>query len=175
MKLTVPVGPRDHTSGRDDAALTLVEYGDYECVHCAIAYPILKNIRRHYGDKLRFVFRNFPIPEDNPHAEAAAELAEAAAIQGKFWEMHDTLFEHQHALDRRDLIGYANKLGLDVARIRTDLEQHVYVSRVAEDRSAGALSGVRATPTFFVNRTRFDGPWNGHELIDALESHMKPR
>jgi protein-disulfide isomerase len=173
MKLMVPIGPRDHTSGRGDAAITLVEYGDYECAQCAMAYPIVKNIRRHYGDKLTFVFRNFPQTQIHPHAEAAAEVAEAAASQGTFWEMHDTLFEHQPTLGARDLLGFANKLGLDVPRIRAELEQHVYRPRIEEDRESGARSGVCATPTFFVNDVLFEGQWYGHDLIDALENRMK--
>ncbi len=172
MKLSMPVGPRDHASGPADAPNTLVEYGDYECTQCAMAYPIMKNVRRHYGDRLRFVFRNFPLTDIHPHAESAAELAEAAAAQGKYWEMHDTLFEHQH-LEERDLLGYANKLGLDVPRIRGELAQHVYLARIAEDRASGALSGVNATPTFFLNGDRFEGPWNGPDLVAALEAHMK--
>ena len=116
-KLAVPVGPRDHVSGSERAAITLVEYGDYECGFCGRAYPIVKNVRRHFGDKLQFVFRNFPVVKEHPHAEVAAELAEAAAAQGKFWDIHDMLFEHQNALELADLMGYANKLKLDVKRI----------------------------------------------------------
>src|SRR3982751_1274208 len=98
-RLTVPVGPRDHAQGSHDARVTLVEYGDYECPHCGRAYPIIKEVQRRLGSKLRFAFRNFPLGESHPHAEHAAEAAEAAGAQGRFWEMHDMLYEHQQALD----------------------------------------------------------------------------
>src|SRR5258708_31155028 len=112
-QLTPPVSNRDHIAGPDDAPVTLVEYGDYECRYCGMAYPVVKRARQALGDELRFVFRNFPLAEAHPHARVAAEAGEAAGAQGKFWEMHDTLFEHQDALEAEDLIGYAESLGLD--------------------------------------------------------------
>ena len=110
--LTEPVGKDDHSAGPDNAPITLVEYGDYECPHCGRAYPILKSIQRKLGNKLRFVFRNFPLSESHPHAEHAAEASEAAAAQKKFWPMHDTLFENQRALDDSDLMAYGGEIGL---------------------------------------------------------------
>src|SRR6187200_3268377 len=111
-RLTLPVGPRDHAQGPVGAPVTLVEYGDYECPHCGRAFPIVKEVQRRLGETLRFVFRNFPLSEAHPHALNAAEAAEAAGSQGKFWEMHDTLYRHQHALDDRHLLSYAKTLGL---------------------------------------------------------------
>src|SRR5438874_12280859 len=112
-RLTLPVSQRDHQQGPETAPVTLVEYGDYECPYCGEAYPIVKEIQRRLGDRLRFVFRNFPLTQSHPHAEHAAEAAEAAAVQEKFWEMHDYLFEHQQALDDAPLVQYAVTLTLD--------------------------------------------------------------
>jgi protein-disulfide isomerase len=170
QKLAMQVGPRDHASGGDHAAITLVEYGDYECSFCARAYPIVKNVRRHFGDKLRFVFRNFPL-QQHPHAQVAAEFAEAAAAQGKFWETHDMLYEHQNALEVVDLLDYAMRLRLDVKRITLELEQHVYLTRIKEDVDGGARSGVGGTPAFFINGERFDADWSGPDFIAALTRH----
>src|SRR5213079_3353886 len=124
--LTLPVGERDHIQGPADAAVTLVEYGDYECPHCGRAYPIVKAIQQQIEPRLRFVYRNFPLRESHPHAEQAAEAAEAAGAQGKFWEMHDRLFERQFALEGEHLIEYARELGLDAARLERDLAAHTY-------------------------------------------------
>jgi protein-disulfide isomerase len=166
-RLVLPIDKRDHVRGPSDAAITLVEYGDYECPHCGRAYPAVKAIQEQLGDKLRFVFRNFPLAQLHPHAELAAETAEAAAAQGKFWEMHGALFEHQRAFELEDLVGYASQLGLDAKRIVHDLERRVHRARVEEDFISGARSGVNGTPTFFINGVRFDGDWNT-ELAAAL-------
>src|SRR4051812_9133083 len=168
--LTLPVGPRDHIQGGEHATITLVEYGDYECPHCGRAYPIVKAVQKHFGNKLRFVFRNFPLNQLHPHAEGAAETAEAAASEGKFWEMHDTLFENQGALEFDDLIVYATNLGLDVARVASELEGRVHLPRVKEDFNSGVRSGVNGTPTFFINGARFDGAWDEAGLIAALSA-----
>ena len=168
--LTLPVGKRDHIQGPADAVVTLVEYGDYECPRCGRAYPIVKAIQRQLGPKLRFVFRNFPLRESHPHAEQAAEAAEAAGAQGKFWEMHDRLFERQFALDGEYLIEYAGDLGLDVARFRNELSSAVYAPRVREDFRSGVTSGVNGTPTFFVNGARYDDSWELEPLLAALEA-----
>ncbi len=124
-ELTLPVGDRDHLQGPPDAAVTLVEYGDYECPHCGRAYPIVKEVQKQMGRRLRFVYRNFPLRDSHPYAQHAAEAAEAAGAQGKFWEMHDRLFERQFALDDDALIEYAGDLGLDVARFRRELAGRV--------------------------------------------------
>jgi protein-disulfide isomerase len=163
------VGPRDHAQGRADAPVTLVEYGDYECPYCGRAYPILKEVQRRLGAELRFVFRNFPLSKSHPHAEHAAEAAEGAAAQGKFWEMHDALYEHQQALDDRHLIGHAAALGLDQSQFENDLQRHVYKTRVREDFISGVQSGVNGTPTFFINGVRFDDNWDADTLAAALD------
>jgi protein-disulfide isomerase len=167
--LTLPVGKRDHVQGPADAGLTLVEYGDYECPHCGRAYPIIKAIQKQMGRRLRFVFRNFPLRESHRHAARAAEAAEAAGAQGKFWEMHDRLFERQFALNGENLIEYAGDLGLDVARFRKELVGGVYAPRVREDFRSGVLSGVNGTPTFFINGVRYDESWDLEPLLAALE------
>jgi protein-disulfide isomerase len=157
--LAPPVTEHDHVAGRDDAPVTLVEYGDYECPYCGMAYPIVKAAQKRLGAGLRFVFRNFPLKEIHPHAQHAAEAAESAAAQGKFWEMHDMLFEHQHALEDTDLVTYAKALGLDAERIAGDIANKTYAKRVREDFRSGVRSGVNGTPTFFINGERYEGPW----------------
>ena len=168
-RLTPPVSSHDHRAGPDDAAVTLVEYGDYECPYCGMAYPIVKAVQRELGAPLRFVFRNFPLAETHPHARHAAEAAEAAAAQGKFWEMHDMLFEHQAALEDVDLLRYAESLKLDAERIARELEAGTYTKRVRDDFRSGVRSGVNGTPTFFVNGERYEGSWaNEDAFIRAL-------
>ena len=168
-RLTIPVGERDHIQGPADAPVTLVEYGDYECPYCGRAYPIVKRVQHHMGDRLRFVFRNFPITTSHPHAVRAAEAAEAAAAQGKFWQMHDMLYEHQQTLEDADLRNFAEQLGLDVARFDRDMAEHRYEDRVREDFMSGVRSGVNGTPTFFINGVRYDGSWDEGHLTRALE------
>ena len=163
--LTPPVNDADHAAGADDASVTLVEYGDYECPYCGMAHPIVKKAQEDLGSQLRFVFRNFPLAEAHPHARLAAQAAEAAGAQGKFWEMHDTLFEHQDALDVADLTGYAKSLGLDTAKFERDLEAAAYVKRVRDDFRSGVKSGVNGTPTFFMNGARYDGSWANVEAF----------
>jgi protein-disulfide isomerase len=168
-RLTPPVGEKDHAAGPDDAPVTLVEYGDLECPYCGMAHPIVKAIRKELGDRLRFVFRHFPLSEAHPHARRAAQATEAAAAQGKFWEMHDLVFRNQQALEDVDLVGYARELGLDVERFVRELESGTYEKRVREDFRSGVRSGVNGTPTFFVNGTRFDGSWmNRDAFVRAL-------
>jgi len=167
--LTPPVSDRDHIAGPDDAPVTLVEYGDYECPYCGMAHPVVKRAQKELGKQLRFVFRNFPLAEAHPHAQIAAQAAEAAGAQGKFWEMHDMIFEHQDALEVEDLLGYAASLGLDAKQIARDLEAGTYVKRVRDDFRSGVKSGVNGTPTFFVNGVRYDGSWaNEKAFIAAL-------
>ena len=169
-ELTQPVSDdRDHIQGPADAPVTFVEYGDYECPYCGAAYPIIKEVQSRMGDRLRFVFRNFPISTSHPHAEQAAEAAEAAASQGKFWEMHDLLYENQEHLDDADLHRYADQLGLDVGVFDEELAEHVHAERVREDFMSGVRSGVNGTPTFYVNGARHDGGYQLGELLAALE------
>jgi protein-disulfide isomerase len=167
--LTLPVTQdRDHSQGSPDAAVTLVEYGDYECPYCGAAYPIVKALQEAMGEELRFVFRNFPISTSHPHAEQAAEAAEAAAAQDRFWPMHDLLYENQQRLETEDLLGYAGTLGLDVDRFERDLAEHVHASRVREDFMSGVRSGVNGTPTFYVNGVRHDASYEFEPMLDAL-------
>ena len=170
--LLVPVNESDHVQGRSDAPITLVEYGDYECPYCGHAYPIVQEVQRRLGPSLRFVFRNFPLSEMHLHAERAAEAAEAAADQGRFWEMHDTLFEHQKALSDTQLIGYASSLGLDAVRVQRELASGVHRTKVRADFIGGARSGVNGTPTFFIDGVRYDGPWDLDSLMEALQARV---
>jgi protein-disulfide isomerase len=168
--LTSPVTEgRDHIRGPADAAVTLVEYGDYECPYCGAAYLIVKEVQARMGDRLRFVFRNFPISTSHPHAERAAEAAEAAAAQGRFWPMHDLLYENQQRLGNEDLHGYAERLGLDPERFDRELTQHVHAGRVHDDFLSGVRSGVNGTPTFYINGTRHDGSFDTETLLTALQ------
>ena len=166
--VTPLVGPGDHQVGANDAPITLLQYGDYECSHCGRAYPIVKEVQRRLGPKLRFVFRNFPLAEAHPHAQHAAEAAEAAGGQDRFWEMHDALFEHQRSLDDRHLVQYAEALGLDLQQFQQDLTSHAYAGRVREDFRSGVKSGVNGTPTFFINGVRHDDSWDVETLTEAL-------
>jgi protein-disulfide isomerase len=168
--LTLPVSEeRDHVQGPTDAAVTLVEYGDYECPYCGAAYPIIKEVQARMGERLRFVFRNFPISTSHPHAEQAAEAAEAAAAQGGFWEMHDLLYENQDRLRDEDLHAYATQLGLDVGLFVQELAEHVHAPRVREDFMSGVRSGVNGTPTFYIDGVRHDGSYDVETLLIALE------
>ena len=166
--LTVPVSARDHIQGPATAAVTLVEYGDYQCPHCLEARPIVIDSQHYLGDRMRLVFRNFPLTAVHHDAQAAAEAAEAAGAQGRFWEMHDYLFGHQSRLDRAALLGYAASIGLDVARFTRDLDGRVYAPRVREDFVSGLRSGVNGTPTFFINGVRHDDPWDLETLTTAM-------
>ena len=166
--LVLPVHGRDHVLGSADAPATLVEYGDYECPYCGLAHPIVKEVLRRLGRQLRFAFRHFPLAEIHPDAQPAAEAAEAAGAQGRFWEMHDLLYANQQALGGPDLLRYAGVLGLDVTRFARELADHTWETRVREDFTSGVRSGVNGTPTFFVNGVLLDGPWDADTLTDAL-------
>ena len=170
--LTVPVSERDHVRGPATAPLTLLEYGDYECPFCGAAHPIVKQVERLLEGDLRFAYRHFPLRQIHPHAYQAAEAAEAAGAQGRFWEMHDLLFEHQDRLDTPDLITYAKALGLDLARFGRDLETHAHAPRLREDFLSGARSGVNGTPTFFINGVRHNGGYDLPSLVEALRAAL---
>lgn len=167
-KPTMPVVGQDHIQGPIDAPLALVEYGDYECPYCGDAYPVVKAIQERLGDRLCFAFRNFPLVTMHPHAKHAAEAAEAAGAQGRFWEMHDMLFENQDALDDANLAEYASALGLDVPRFTDEIRSGAHATRVKEDFRGGARNGVNGTPTFFVNGVRYDGEADASGLFAAL-------
>lgn len=166
--LVLPVSDLDHMQGSLNATDTLVEYGDYECPYCRAAQPVVKEVQRLKGDSLAFVYRHFPLSNVHPHAHKAAEAAEAAAAQGRMWEMHDMLFDHQEALDEPHLLAYAEGLGLDVVRFATELSAAVHARRVDEHFRSGVLSGVNGTPTFFVNGIRHDGGYDVESLMSAF-------
>ncbi len=168
-RLTVPVSDHDHTTGPAAAPVTLVEYGDYECPHCGRAFPVVQEVRRRLGDRLRFVFRNFPLSQIHEHAEHAAEVAEAAAAQGKFWPMHDWLFRHQDTLDDDALLAGASEVGLDVERVRRELVEGTHRARVRDDFMSGIKSGVNGTPTFYINGVRHDADFDIATLLAAIE------
>jgi len=168
VRLAVPVSEHDHAQGPADAPLTLVEYGDFECPACGQAYPVVEALKREMAGRLRFVFRHFPLGTVHPNATAAALAAEAAGRQGKFWEMHDLLYENQDALEDEDLWRYAEALGLDVDRFEEDRRGEACERRVRQDFLGGARSGVNGTPTFFVNGVRHDGGFDFDSLTAAL-------
>jgi protein-disulfide isomerase len=170
VDLAFPVDPaRDHLRGPEDAPVALVEYGDFECPFCGQAEPVVRELLLDSGD-VRYVWRHLPLGDVHPRAELAAEAAEAAAAQGAFWEMHDHMLEHQNALAPADLIGYAEELGLDVARFTEDLESHRRAVRVAEDVEGADLSNVTGTPTFFVNGRRHYGAYDIEGLARAVHA-----
>jgi protein-disulfide isomerase len=168
-KLSVPVSPRDHMQGSPDADVKLVEYGDFECPYCGAAHQIIKQIQQILGDQLCFVFRHFPLTQIHPHAERAAEAAETAGAQGRFWSMHDLLFENQQTLDDRHLLRFAEILNLDTERFTRELGEGVHRERVREDFMSGVRSGVNGTPTFFINGVRHDGAWDTESLLASIE------
>lgn len=168
--LTPPVSKQDHVLGPESAPVTLVEYGDYECPYCGMAHLTVKEVLQLLGDQLRFVFRHFPLIQIHPHAERAAEAAEAAGAQGKFWAMHDTLFEHQRALDDTHLVLYATALDLNKDRFVRELTEHKYADRVIKDLLSGARSGVNGTPTFFINGLRYEGVYDLQTLLTAINA-----
>lgn len=154
--LTPVVGKRDHVQGPSTATVTLVEYGDYQCPFCGNTRPIVKKLQKHFGDQLRFIFRSFPQARVHAYAERAAEAAEAAGAQGKFWEMHEYLFEHQVALEVENLVRAGAALGLDKVKFEREVAERVYAKRVQEDMQSGIDSGVGGTPTLFINGVRND-------------------
>ena len=169
--LQPPVSERDHAHGPANAPITLVEYGDFECPDCGRAYSIVKQIERQLGDRLRFVYRHYPLPQ-HPHAEHAAEAAETAAAQGKFWQMHDYLFEHQRALSDKHLLEGAEEIGLNTRQFLEEMQQGTYTQRVEEDMVSGDQSGVAGTPTFFINGEYYDQSYDLHTLLQTLEEHL---
>ena len=164
---------KDHFQGSANAPVTLVEYGDFECPYTRQAFPIVKEIIARLGDSICFVFRNFPLNEIHPHAERAAEAAEAAATQNKFWQMHDYLFEHQDALDDHHLTVYAQKIGLDTNRFKREMLGRIYAPGIMESLKHGIKSGVDGTPTFFLNGIRYEGSWDSATLLKTIKSSVK--
>jgi protein-disulfide isomerase len=167
--LKVPIAAEDHVQGPENAEVTLVEYGDYECPHCGRAYAIVQQVQRHFGKRLRVAFRNFPLSEIHPHAEAAAEVAEFAGAQDRFWEMHDGLFENQARLGETLFFDLAKKLALSTTALQEALEQGTFEARVRADFRGGVRSGVNGTPTFFINGHRHDGSFDFETLVAAID------
>ncbi len=172
FELSVPVSATDHLTGSAHAPVTVVEYGDFECPNCKQAQSALKLLLERFDGRVRFAFRNFPLEDVHPHALAAAEAAECAGGQGKFWSMHDLLFANQTHLKLKDLHGYAERVGVDVARFSAEMDDHVYLQRVREDLKSGVDSGVRGTPTFFVNGRIEDVSFGLRSLFDAVEAQL---
>ncbi|MET0465852.1 MAG: thioredoxin domain-containing protein [Chitinophagaceae bacterium] len=173
MSLKPPVSAQDHIQGNPGATIELVEYGDYQCPHCGHAYPIIKQAQDALGDKLKFVFRNFPLSEIHPEARLAAVAAEAAAKQDKYWEMHDIIFENQQHLKKANLLEYARRLDLDISRFQQDLDSPDLMDIVEEDFESGVRSGVNGTPTFFVNGRKYGGSWEPEDFIRYLGSRIE--
>lgn len=167
--LRVPVSSSDHIRGDPSAPLVLLEYGDYECPYCGLAHPITQQVLQHYGRQLKFVFRNFPLTEVHPHAESAAETAEFAAAHGRFWEMHDLIYENQERLSLATLLALAKTLGLPIPALRTALEQGAYREKVRRDFLGGARSGVNGTPTFFIDGHKHIGAFDFESLRAAID------
>ena len=168
-RLLLPIRPEDHAHGPEDAPYTLVEYGDYECPDCGRLYLILRDLQRDIASRLRVVFRHYPLSGVHHHAQQAAEAAEAAGAQGKFWEMHNLLFERQGALQTKDLIRYAGELSLDVERFRNELKNQTYSDGVRADFIAGVQNGVYRTPGLFLNDVRYDDRWDSESLRTLLK------
>jgi protein-disulfide isomerase len=174
--LTVPVSAqRDHIRGPLDAPVALLEYGDYECPYCGAAHEIVNAIRARMRGQLCFAFRHFPLRTMHPYAELAAEAAEAAGRQDKFWAMHNMLYENQERLAAPDLVSYAGSLGLDLELFGSDLADHVHAPKVQDDFMSGVRSGVKGTPTFYINGMRHDGAWDLATLLGALQEKANAR
>jgi protein-disulfide isomerase len=171
-KLKVPLSPHDHIQNGEDAAVTLLEYGDYQCPHCGLAYYIIKAVQDHYSDQLRFVFRNFPLAQIHPLAEPAAETAEFAGAHQRFWEMHDSLYENQERLSLPLLFELADLHGLSVSALQHALDTHEFLPRIRNDFLGGVRSGVNGTPTFFINGERHDGSYAFEDLVADIDAHL---
>jgi protein-disulfide isomerase len=178
VTLTTSISARDHIQGRDDAPVTLLEYADYQCPYCGAVHPVIKRLQKALGKKLRFVFRNFPLTHSHPYALLAAEAAEAAGLQGKFWEMHDVIFENQTSLEPEILPAWAHQAGVDVAKFAKDIGQPAITQRIKDDYASGNESGVDGTPSFFINGIRFAGDDTFESLraalLDAEARILKP-
>jgi protein-disulfide isomerase len=172
MPLKPPVSDKDHIQGNEHAAIELLEYGDYQCPHCGKAYTIVKAIQEEFGDRLKFVFRNFPLSKVHPQAKMAAMAAEAAAMQGRFWEMHDIIFENQQSLVTSSLIKYAKQIGLDLAQFQAHLNSNGIIKKVEADFESGVRSGVNGTPGFFVNGEKYNDSWDEKNLSNYLKTKM---
>ena len=170
VRLKNAVNERDHVSGPQSAPVTMVEYGNFECIHCGRAYPMIKEVQKLLGDNLRFVFRHFAPVQTHPHSWRAAEAAEAAGAQGKFWEMHDQLFMHQTALQDENLSRYAKRIGLDSERFTHDLSENTFLKQLEADYNRSLFDEhVTGTPTFYIDEVRYTGAIDVESLLAAIE------
>ena len=173
FELTVPVDATDHLIGPAHAPVTVVEYGDFECPNCKQALPAVKLLLSRFRERIRFAYRHFPLEEVHPHALHAAEAAESAGAQGKFWPMHDLLFEQQPQLKLKQLRGLAERLQLDMARYDAEMADHIYLQRIRGHMGSGRASGARATPTFFVDGRIQDVSFGMQVLFDKVEVALR--
>lgn len=171
-KLKVPITSDDHILGNENAPVTFVEYGDYECPYCTMAYPIIKKLQSQFGDQLRFVFRNFPLTEVHPFAQMAAETAEFAGVHRRFWIIHDQLYENNKILSPELCVQLIQNQGLSVMELEQALQLHTFEKRIKEDFLGGVRSGVNGTPTFFINEDRYNGPITYERLAAAIETAL---
>ena len=170
VKLNNPVTELDHTSGPATAPVTLVEYGNFECIHCGRAYPVIKQVRKLLGDDLRFVFRHFPTVQTHPHSLRAAEAAQSAAAQEKFWQMYDELFTHQTALEDRDLSRYAKRIGLNLERFTSDMKRNSFLKEIEADYQRSLFDEhITGTPTIYLNDIRYTGATDLESLLQAIK------
>jgi protein-disulfide isomerase len=169
MSLAMPVNEHDHVLGPPDAPVTLVEYGDFQCPYCRAAHVYVKEVLASLGDEVRFVFRHMPLTQVHPMAELAAEASEAAGAQGKFWPMHDGLFDHQDELSPALIAALGIRLGLDMDRFAEDINTHRYLNKVKQDFMSAVRSGAAGTPTFFINGERYEGSFDAESLAEALQ------
>lgn len=168
-----PVSNDDHIQGENNAVITLVEYGDYECPFCGQAYPIIKQVQENFGPRLRFVFRNFPLTEIHPLAKPAAQTAEYAGSEGLFWEMHDLIYENQPDLSLELLVELTHTLGLSKAKLKNAMEKGTFDQKIQKDFLGGVKSGVNGTPTFFIDQNRYAGPIELEDLLSAINQSLK--
>jgi protein-disulfide isomerase len=167
-RLLLPINDEDHVQGPPSAAFTLVEYGDYQCPDCGRLFHIIRDLQATLGARLQIVYRHYPLNGIHPQAEEAAEAAEAAGDQNRFWEMHDLLFQNQNALQHKNLLAYGTSLSLDMDRYRRELKERLYEDRVREDFRRGVQNGVYKTPGLFLNGVRHDGAWDRDTLLRTL-------
>ena len=168
--LRVPLTKEDHIQGNETAFVTLIEYGDYQCRYCGTAFTVIKEVQHHFSKKLKFAFRNFPLEDIHPYARIAAEIAEFAEEKGHFWEMHDLIYENQEHLGMPLLIELTQTLGLPVKDLEVALENETFLAKIQKDCLGGVRSGVKETPTFFINENRYKGKIKLNDLIQAIDS-----
>ncbi|MEZ7500131.1 thioredoxin domain-containing protein [Flavobacterium sp. Arc3] len=171
MSLHPEINKKDHIKGDSNANLEIVEFGDFQCGHCGAAHPVVEKITKEFGGQVKFVFRNFPLSEMHAHALDAARAAEAAAIQGKYWEMHNSIFENQEYLQSNDFIVHAEKLGLDIEKFKDDMQLTSVAEKIDNDFESGIRSGVNGTPSFFVNGNKFDG--DASNLLELIQNNIQ--